>query len=85
VLDDAEKALLWYALEDEATADARAAEAHVRGCIARLGIAALDARKKAIDARRGSCTDPAAQDQIDEEVQQIVSRRLDLRKRLEQV
>jgi DNA primase len=84
-LDEAQKALLWRLCHDEAPADAKSAERGVSDSIARLEIAALTARKRALEERRGSCTDPAAQDEIDEELQRITSRRHDLQKRVRQV
>ncbi len=85
ILDEAQKALLWRLCNDEAPTDARSAERAVADCMARLEIAALNAAKRALEERRGSCTDPAAQDEIDEELQRISSRRHDLQKRVRQV
>jgi hypothetical protein len=46
---------------------------------------ALNSAKRALDERRGSCTERAAQNEIDEELQRIASRRHDLQKRVRQV
>jgi len=85
VLDAAQKALLWQLCNDDAPEDAKSAERAASDCIARLEIAALNTAKRALDERRGSCTDRAAQNEIDEELQRIASRRHDLQKRVRQV
>jgi hypothetical protein len=84
-LDDAHKQLLNLIASKAPAQDAKSAAKSVSDCICRLEIAALDAHKRALDVRRGSCTDPAGQNEIEEELQRIASRRHDLRKKMEQV
>ncbi len=84
-LDSEQKALLWQIVAVEAPSDAKSAERSVMDCISKLEIAALTAAKRALEERRGFCTDPAGQNEIDEELQRITSRRHDLQKKMRHV
>ena len=84
-LGDEHKALLGRIIAEAPQLDARSAARSVSDCLAKLEIAALTASKRVLEERRGSCTDPAGQNEIDEELQQITSRRHDLQKKVRQV
>ncbi len=84
-LDDAQKSLLNRITTEAPAQDAKSAARSVSDCISKLEIAFLTAAKHELEERRGSCTDPAAQNEIDEELQRITSRRHDLQKKVRQV
>jgi len=84
-LPEDQRALLLRLSSEPGVEDAHAAARSVSDCIATLEIAALDREKRALEARRGSCTDRAQQLEIDEELQRIMSRRHDLQKRKRQL
>lgn len=84
-LDSDQKALLWRIVAEDAPLDAKSAARSVSDCISKLEIAALTASKRELEERRGTCTDPARQNEIDEELQRITSRRHDLQKKMRQV
>jgi DNA primase len=85
LLDETQKALLGRIMTEAPALDAKSAARSVSDCIAKLEIAALTAAKHALEERRGTCTDPAGQNEIDEELQRITSRRHDLQKKVRQV
>jgi DNA primase len=84
-LDAEQKALLWRIVAEAPALDAKSAARSVSDCLSKLEIAALTAAKHALEERRGTCTDPAGQNEIDEELQRITSRRHDLQKKVRQV
>jgi DNA primase len=84
-LPEDQRALLLHLSSELGVEDAHAATRSISDCIATLEIAALDQEKRALEARRGSCTDRAQQLEIDEELQRIMSRRHDLQKRKRQL
>jgi hypothetical protein len=84
-LDDAHKELLGRITSEAPALDAKSAARSVSDCISKLEIAFLTAAKHELEERRGSCTDPAGQNEIDEELQRITSRRHDLQKKVRQV
>ncbi len=51
----------------------------------KLEIAALSRDKRELERRRESCTDAGARNDLDEEIQRIVTRRLDREKQVRQV
>ena len=85
LLSEAQKTLLSRIVAEDAPLDAKSAARSVSDCISKLEIAALTAAKRALEERRGSCTDPAGQNEIDEELQRITSLRHDLQKKVRQV
>ncbi len=84
-LDAAHKELLNRITQEAPALDAKSAARSVSDCLSKLEIAHLTAAKHELEERRGSCTDPAAQNEIDEELQRITSRRHDLQKKVRQV
>jgi hypothetical protein len=84
-LDGEQKALLWRIVAEAPPLDAKTAVRSVSDCLSKLEIAALTTVKQALEERRGFCTDPAGQNEIDEELQRITSRRHDLQKKMRQV
>ena len=84
-LDHEQKNLLNQILTEAPALDAKSAARSVSDCLAKLEIAALTAAKHELEERRGSCTDPVGQNEIDEELQRITSRRHDLQKKVRQV
>ena len=64
---------------------ASAAARSISDCIAVLEIAALSRAKRELEKRRESCTDAGARNDLDEEIQRIVTRRLDREKQVRQV
>ena len=64
---------------------ANAAARSISDCIAKLEIAALSREKRELERRRESCTDAGARNDLDEEIQRIVTRRLDREKQVRQV
>jgi DNA primase len=84
-LDQEQKNLLNQILTEAPALDAKSAARSVSDCLAKLEIGALTAAKHELEERRGSCTDPAGQNEIDEELQRITSRRHDLQKKVRQV
>ncbi|HTO68653.1 MAG TPA: DNA primase [Myxococcota bacterium] len=84
-LPEDERALLLELSAEAGLDDERSARRAVSDCLAKLGIGALDRQKRALEARLGSCTEPAQIAAVTEEIQQIASRRHDLQKRRTQV
>jgi hypothetical protein len=84
-LPEDQRALLLRLSSEPGVEDAHAATRSISDCIATLEIAALDREKRALEARRVSCTDRTQQLEIDEELQRIMSRRHDLQKRKRQL
>jgi len=84
-LDDAQKSLLNRITTEAPGQDAKSAARSVSDCLSKLEIAALTAAKHALEERRETCTDPARQNEIDEELQRITSLRHDLQKKVRQV
>ena len=64
---------------------ASAAVRSISDCVAKLEIAALSREKRELERRRESCTDASARNDLDEEIQRIVTRRLDREKQVRQV
>ena len=84
-LGDEQKALLSRIVAEGPLLDAKTALRSVSDCLSKLEIAALTTVKQALEERRGTCTDPAGRNEIDEELQRITSRRHDLQKKVRQV
>ncbi len=84
-LDDEQRTLLGRIIADAPQLDSKSATRSISDCIAKLEITVLTSAKHVLEERRGSCTDPAGQNEIDEELQRITSRRHDLQKQVRQV
>jgi DNA primase len=84
-LPDEQRTLLLQLSSEAGLDDERIARRTVSDCIATLEIAVLKREKRELESRRESCTDAAALGQLEEEIQRIVTRRLDREKQVRQV